>query len=61
MQEFIIVRNEKLLLDLKICIELGLVNKVETIKVIENKQEFIIRNKDLFTEIGTFKRNVKFH
>lgn len=60
MQEFIVVKNEKLpLLGLKSCIELGLVKKVETVKVIENKQEFIIRNKDLFTGIGTFKGKCK--
>lgn len=59
-QEFIVVRNERVpLLGLKSCIELGLLNRMETVKVINSKQEFIKRNEDLFTGIGTFKRESK--
>lgn len=54
------VRSERLpLLGLKLCIDLGLVRKIDTVKTLENKQDFIKRNKDLFTRIGTFKGKCK--
>ncbi|XP_018359748.1 PREDICTED: uncharacterized protein K02A2.6-like [Trachymyrmex cornetzi] len=59
-QEFIIVRNERVpLLGLKSCIELGLLKKVVTVKVIEGKDEFIKKNEDLFSGIGTFQEKCK--
>lgn len=59
-QEFIIVKNDGLpLLGLNSCIELGFLKKIELVKVIENKQDFIKENLDLFTGTGIFKEKCR--